>query len=601
MPIGNISTVSHEAAPGEAGKGTVRLASLLRMAPEDLLESLLERSPFAQYVVTSEGVIASWNEAAAALLGYRASEIIGQSPSVLMPTQFHGLWRQAKERIGREKVVSVESVRRHRDGHLIDVAVTAVFLAAADGSGMPSYLIILQDKRRQREVEAENEQLAAFVRHSPLPIVGTDTDGCIRSWNAAATALFGYTAEEALGQAIAIIMPDDRRDAGHIAPAASAEPLSEVLTERRTRDGRRVPVSINSAPLVNSSGAVIGWASFYRDRTRRLVAEQSLRESEAFARSLIEASPDWIAVLDELGAITYDNRGVADAAVPMGIAARQRVGWLDIWPATEVKGLAQALAAARRDGAAQVTAMRIVGDGRRRWYDVQVNRLPHSSTDRQLLVTARDITEKKASDDHVSLVNRELSHRAKNLLTVILAMARTTAARAASVGDFTDGLYARLYGLSRSHDLLVSRNWIGADSHSLALQHLKPFVDVSGTRFLIEGPRFLLAPAEAQCLGMAFHELATNSVKHGALSCPNGIVRLSIARDEDGYVLAWREEAGPAVAASGPGGFGTIVLEDMVTECFGRQAQLELHPMGAIWTARVPFTGVRTGDAHVAG
>jgi two-component sensor histidine kinase len=225
---------------------------------------------------------------------------------------------------------------------------------------------------------------------------------------------------------------------------------------------------------------------------------------------------------------------------------------------------------------------------------VQLTRLPAPTGDRRLLVNARDITQRKASDDHISLVNRELSHRAKNLLTVIMAMARCTAAEATSASAFTDAFYDRLYGLSRSHDLLVSHNWIGADLHSLVMQQLKPFVVGGSPRLRVSGGNILLPPASAQCFGMALHELATNSVKYGALSVAGGSVTVSCEPSGDGHLVTWSEAGGPIVAPPTRRGFGAVVVEDMVSECFGCQARLNFAPTGLTWSVLVP----RAADAQ---
>ncbi len=576
------------AADAESYPSSSGLSGRLGVDGSDLVSALLDRSPFAQFVVAADGRIASWNASAQNLLGYSAAEIVGQSSSVLMPSHFLQLWQQARQRISRDKVVNIDSVRRHRDGHLIEVGVTAISIGPPSQDS-PSYLIVLQDKRRQRQVERENEHLAAFVRHSPLAVVGVDPDGTIDSWNAAAVRLFGYTPDEAIGRSLTILFPHPgTADRASLASKLTAGSVIEQEALRSTKDGRSIPVSIISAPIVNSSGAVIGRANFYKDISERLEAERTLRESETFSRSLIETSPDWIAVLDADSRILYQNQSGEAEAGSLSPGSAERTSWLDAWPASQTHAMATCLAQAQEAGHARTTAMRRCPDDATRWYDVQLTRLAGSSGDRRVLVNARDITQKKASDDHISLVNRELSHRAKNLLTVIMAMARSTATEATSTSAFTDAFYSRIYGLSRSHDLLVSHNWIGADLHSLVTQQLRPFVEGTSRRLSVSGENIVLPPAGAQCLGMALHELATNSVKYGSLSVAGGSVHVTCESAADGYVVTWTEEGGPAVRPATRRGFGAIVVEDMVSECFGREARLTFGPAGLSWSAVVP-------------
>jgi PAS domain S-box-containing protein len=566
-----------------------------------LISALFDHSPFAQFVVAADGHIASWNAAAEDLLGYSAAEIVGQSSSLLMPTHFLQLWQRARQRISRDRVVNIDSVRRHRNGHLIEVAVTAIAIGPPDHDA-PSYLIVLQDKRRQRQVERENEHLAAFVRHSPLAVVGVDPDGMIDSWNAAATKLFGYTTVEAVGQSLTMLFPKSSpADEVGLGSKLAADSVIEQEAMRATKEGLVIPVSIISAPIINSSGAVIGRANFYKDITERIEAERSLRESETFSRSVIETSPDWIAVLDPDSRILYQNQsGEAETGHSFAPMSAERVSWLDAWPSSELPAMAACLAQAQEHGHSRTAAKRLCADGRTRWYDVQLTRLPAPSGDRRLLVNARDITQRKASDDHISLVNRELSHRAKNLLTVIMAMARCTATEATSASAFTEAFYARLYGLARSHDLLVNHNWIGADLHSLVMQQLKPFADGASHRLCVTGENILLPPAGAQCLGMALHELATNSVKYGALSVAGGSVTVSCEVAGDGHLVTWSESGGPVVAPPTRRGFGVVVVEDMVSECIGTQARLNFAPTGLSWSVVVP-RAAGASMAEVAG
>lgn len=568
---------------------------------QDLVSALFDHSPFAQFVVAADGHIASWNAAAEHLLGYSAAEIVGRSSSLLMPSHFLQLWQRARQRISRDRVVSIDSVRRHRDGHLIEVGVTAIAIGPPDQE-QPSYLIVLQDKRQQRQVERENEHLAAFVRHSPLAVIGVDPDGIIDSWNTAAVELFGYTKAEAVGQSLTMLFPKDNPgDAMSLAGKLAADAVIEQEALRLTKSGRAIPVSIISAPIVNGSGAVIGRANFYKDITERIEAERSLRESETFSRSLIETSPDWIAVLDPASRVLYQNKsGESEKARWIPPISSDRVSWLDAWPSSELPAMASCLARAQESGHARTTAKRRCPDGQTRWYDVQLTRLPDPSGDRRLLVNARDITQKKASDDHISLVNRELSHRAKNLLTVIMAMARSTATEATSASAFTETLYARLYGLSRSHDLLVSNNWIGADLHNLVTQQLKPFVEGNSSRMSVTGDNILLPPAGAQCIGMALHELATNSVKYGALSVAGGSVKVSCEPVPEGHLVTWSEAGGPVVAPPTRRGFGAVVVEEMVSDWFGCQARLTFAPTGLTWSVVVSRAAGATVTA-VAG
>jgi PAS domain S-box-containing protein len=160
-----------------------------------------------------------------------------------------------------------------------------------------------------------------------------------------------------------------------------------------------------------------------------------------------------------------------------------------------------------------------------RWYDVHIEPLRDmTGAIVGLTCAAVDITARKAGEAHLRELMRELTHRSKNLLAVIQAMARQTARHSGTFDGFLDQFGARLQALSASHDLLVQESWYGASLSELINSQLSHYLD--GTQVVLDGPSILLKPEAAQSLGLAFHELATNAMKYGALSVPAGKVAI---------------------------------------------------------------------------
>ena len=136
--------------------------------------------------------------------------------------------------------------------------------------------------------------------------------------------------------------------------------------------------------------------------------------------------------------------------------------------------------------------------------------------------TKTDITAQVEHETHLNFVMRELSHRSKNLLAVVQAMARQTMQHSAGFEDFEGRFMGRLHGLARSHDVLVRQDWTGATIRDLVGAQLAPFVREDGASVDIDGENLMLKPDAVQNLGFALFELGTNAVKYGALAAPAG-------------------------------------------------------------------------------
>jgi PAS domain S-box-containing protein len=208
----------------------------------------------------------------------------------------------------------------------------------------------------------------------------------------------------------------------------------------------------------------------------------------------------------------------------------------------------------------------------------------------RLVNVVGDITDRKLAEQHTELVMRELTHRAKNLLAVILSIATQTGRSSNTVEDFHERFSARLQGLAASHDLLVHRSWQGASIDEIAKSQLAPFVDTGTERLHLSGPDVVVTPKAAEAIGLALHELATNAVKYGALSNASGTVTIEwtqIPGSKD-LQLNWIERGGPAVTPPTRRGFGHIVCERVVADLLGGEVSMEFAPEGARWQLRVP-------------
>jgi PAS domain S-box-containing protein len=234
-----------------------------------------------------------------------------------------------------------------------------------------------------------------------------------------------------------------------------------------------------------------------------------------------------------------------------------------------------------------------------RWHDLHIEPMRNESGDVIGLTCALvDVTERKEGDAHLRLLLRELTHRSKNLLAVIQAMARQTARHTGSVDAFLTQFGARLQALAASHDLLVRESWYGASLSELVRSQLGAYLDGS-SQVSIDGPAIAIKPEAAQNLGLALHELAVNAGRFGALSVPGGHVSITWSRREnpDGGAVEfdWREQLGPRVKTRRKKGFGSMVIERNLARALDAKVDLEFDPNGLHCRIVIPASQILAG------
>ena len=181
---------------------------------------------------------------------------------------------------------------------------------------------------------------------------------------------------------------------------------------------------------------------------------------------------------------------------------------------------------------------------------------------------------------------REVNHRARNMLGVVNAIARQTAAR--NPEDFVDCFSERIQALSANQDLLVRSDWQGVDVEDLVRAQLAHFADLIGSRIVLRDPKLRLNPASAQAIGLALHELATNAAKYGALSTDRGRLDIGWGTDGDTLTISWTERDGPQVSPPQRCGFGTVVMKKMTERSVQGRVDLDYAPSGVTWRLTCP-------------
>lgn len=221
-----------------------------------------------------------------------------------------------------------------------------------------------------------------------------------------------------------------------------------------------------------------------------------------------------------------------------------------------------------------------------RWYDVYAFRID-ALEQRHVAILFDDISARKRDEEKLALLATEVDHRAKNLLTVVMSIARMT--RADTLAEYKQALLGRLQALAASQRLLSKNRWQEADAGSLVEEELSAYKAPGNERVQWAGPTVPLAPAAAQCLAMTLHELATNAAKHGALSVPRGRVAVEWRRNDDGKLgLRWSESRGPTVVAPSRQGTGTGVIMRCIQDQLGGEVTVDWRPQGLICELVMP-------------
>ncbi|MBL8593318.1 MAG: PAS domain S-box protein [Devosia sp.] len=325
----------------------------------------------------------------------------------------------------------------------------------------------------ERVIEA---RLAAIIESSFDAVIAKDLNSVITDWNPAAERMFGYTAAEAIGRSITMLIPPHlmSEETDIIRRIRANERIESYETVRLRKDGSTVFVSLTVSPIRNTRGEVVGASKI-----------------------------------------------------------------------------------------------------------------------------ARDVTQTKESERRIRVLLREINHRVKNQYAVILSLIRETGLSSVSIDEFQAKIRTRIASLAASHDLLVRSEWTGSTLAELVKAQLSPF----GHEELvtISGPLVSISPNAVQNLGMAFHELGTNSAKYGVLAGRGGTVTVSWSLGRGAapeLKVTWDEVFDEPLEPEPQGGrgFGTVVLERVTPAALDGRARSERTASHITWTLEAPASSVLAAD-----
>jgi len=336
--------------------------------------------------------------------------------------------------------------------------------------------------------------------------------------------------------------------------------LSELAPVRRevsSRDGRWYDIRMRPYRTVDDK--IDGVVITFVDITERRSVEDQLRQQ----KRLVEMSREPIYIWDFDGGIIDWNRGCEElyGYTPHEAIGKRKEDLLG----TTVPGssLVELVAEGRWDGELRQRAK----DGRMLIVEAHLD-LEVVDGKRLVLESVRDVTQRRSLQARQQLLLGELTHRVKNTLAVVQAIAHQTQITSASPEQFVERFSGRLVALANAHALLVQSNWQGADLAALTRVQLQAYATDAERRLHVEGPAVSLPAELATPFGLVLHELATNAAKYGALARPEGAVGVSwelAGRDGQRVLrLTWRETGSAMPDASSMAGLGSQLIEHAI-------------------------------------
>ncbi|MBT9386472.1 GAF domain-containing protein [Pseudooceanicola sp. CBS1P-1] len=206
-----------------------------------------------------------------------------------------------------------------------------------------------------------------------------------------------------------------------------------------------------------------------------------------------------------------------------------------------------------------------------------------------LKITDASNLERKRAQEQQQLLISELNHRVRNILNLMRGLLAQTRSSARTMEEFTQNLDGRIHALARAHDQLTSEQWEPASLCALIRCEIAAYASGGAERLVIEGPDAMISPQAFTTMALVLHELATNSVKYGALKEPSGRVNVTLKEEPGGSLsLAWIERGGPAVTPPKRRGFGTMIIEGSIPHELKGDADVSYRLTGLEARFRLP-------------
>lgn len=431
------------------------------------------------------------------------------------------------------------------------------------------------------------EAYHVFMEAMHVGAAAIDDTGRILYANARLTSVLGFTQNSVQGSSFADIAPAEVASAiERVMPRAVLGVASEEVSFDRM--GEQVHYILTATPLRLST--THGFAITFTDVSERVRAEAA-EQSERAAHAVIASANEAVVVCDREGLITHAN---AAAEVSFGVELLGQP-FAEAIPLVfpDATGLLQADDIVRMvvDGAS-VQGVEAHAPRAPKVKDYLVSAAPLQVGHDMIsgcVITMVDLSQRKAAEKQQLLMMRELDHRVKNTLALVLSIASRTLHHEDTLEGFQQAFTGRIQALAATHSLLAENSWTNLTIADVVRSELAPYTAGAAGRFTIQDLGKSLAPRAAIALGLVIHELATNATKYGALSVPGGKLSVRGRSEDERFIVEWRESGGPPVTAPTHRGFGQTVITRSLQYAPSGGAEVDFAPEGLICRISLPL------------
>jgi len=548
------------------------------------------------------------------LVNDRFCEITGRSRDELMQltmqqiTHPDDLGRNVDlfERAVREgKPYTHEKRYMRPDGSVVWVNNSVALIRKPDGSpyGVLSVTLDVTDRREaEAALRKSEESVRLAIEGAGMATWEVDLDSLEGQWSPNRFDLLGYPrASDGRGRYadwLTLIHPDDLAMAQGVFQRCFRQGEAFTIEYRIRR------ADTGEVRWLQSSGSRIDYGDQRPSRfvgvsfdiTDRKRVDEDLRASEARYRTIFEEANDYLVTADLDQRVTSCNPAVLAA---LGYTFDEVLGrsFGEFVAPEQFARMGEMLRLKLREGGATRHTVTVnTRDGRELVWEINSRLMYDDAGDPiGLHAIGRDMTEAKRAETHQALLIDELNHRVKNTLAIVQGIAQQTLRDGGDVAVMRDTFQGRLSALSTAHNMLTREQWTTVSLTTVIRDAVAPHGGWDGL-FVLDGPDVPIQPKTAISLALAIHELATNAVKHGALSRPGGGVAIDwciAEHDEDRrLLLTWRESGGPEVKEPTHRGFGTRMIERGLASELGGTVKIHFDSHGVRCVVEAPLQGV---------